>query len=76
MRKKDLCVVCAPMEEEMKQAGEVSFESTGELKCDYCGAPAVCSVGTSMMSIADGTKNEESHNLCEQCLNDGRTKRT
>jgi hypothetical protein len=74
MRKKDLCAVCAATEERMKQAGEVSFESTGELKCDYCGAPAVCSWGASM-SFAGGTKNEESHNLCEQCLKDGRTKR-
>jgi hypothetical protein len=66
MQKKDLCVVCSPTEE---------LENTRELKCDYCGAPAVCGWGASM-SFADGTKNEEGHNLCEQCLKDGRTKRT
>ncbi len=76
MLKKDLCAVCAPTEELMKQAGEGSFESTREFKCEYCGAPAVCGWGTSMMSSAGGTKNEESHYLCEQCLKDGRTKRT
>ncbi len=70
LQKKDLCTVCAPTEELMKQAGEGSFESTRELKCDYCGAPAVCAWGTSMMSSADGTKSEESHCWCERCQDD------
>ena len=76
MLKKDLCEVCAPTEEQIKQAGEGPFDNTREFKCDYCGAPAVCSWGVSMMSSASATKSEESHNLCEQCLKDGRSRKT
>ena len=61
MRKKDLCVVCAP---------------TGQrdARCEYCGAPAGYGWGTAMCGI-DGTKVEEDHFVCEQCLKDGRTKK-
>ena len=63
MQKKDFCVVCAPT------------ENQHDAHCEYCGAPADCGWGTAMCST-DGTKVEESHFVCEQCLNDGRTKKT
>jgi hypothetical protein len=63
MQKKDLCIVCAPMEEQ------------SDAHCEYCGAPAESGWATAMWS-ADGTKVEESHFVCEQCLKDGRKKKT
>jgi hypothetical protein len=66
VQKKDLCEVCAPIED--------SFMSTREPKCDYCGAPADSGWSTRMIS-AGGTKHEETHFVCEQCQKTGRTKR-
>jgi protein-arginine kinase activator protein McsA len=67
MRKKDLCVECAPT--------DVQRDTQRDAQCEVCGAPAATGWGTSMLS-ADGTKHEESHFLCEQCLKDGRKKGT
>jgi hypothetical protein len=52
-----------------QQAGEGFVETIRESKCDYCGAPAVTGWGSGIW-CADGTKNEESHFLCEQCRED------
>ena len=59
MQKKDLCLVCAPTEDQRDD------------HCEYCGAPGVAGWESGMWS-ADGTTEMESHFVCEQCLKEDR----
>jgi hypothetical protein len=57
----------APKQSE--EAGHGFAKKIRKSKCDYCGAPAAAGC-VSGFRDADGTKTEERHFECEQCLED------